>query len=74
MRVEQRGLAVVDVTHDGDDRRARLEQRLVVFVVVVAEQRLQLELGSWPGSTSSTSAPSASAMSSIISSASDCVR
>ena len=29
----------------GDDRRARLEQRLVVFLVVVAEQRLQLELG-----------------------------
>ena len=23
--VEQRGLAVVDVAHDGDDRRARLE-------------------------------------------------
>ena len=43
--VEQRGLAVVDVTHHGDDRRARLEQRLVVFLVVVAEQRLQLELG-----------------------------
>ena len=45
MRVEQRGLAVVDVTHDGDDRRARLEQRLVLLVVVVAEHRLQLELG-----------------------------
>ena len=45
MRVEQRGLAVVDVTHDGDDRRARLEQRLVLFLVVVAEHRLQLELG-----------------------------
>ena len=44
MRVEQRGLAVVDVAHDGDDRRARLEQRVVFFVVVVAEQRLQLEL------------------------------
>ena len=43
-RVEQRGLAVVDVTHDGDDRRARLLERVVVFVVV-AEQRLQLELG-----------------------------
>ena len=43
--VEQRGLAVVDVTHDGDDRRARLEQRLVLVVVVVAEHRLQLELG-----------------------------
>ncbi len=42
--VEQRGLAVVDVTHDGDDRRARLEQRLVVFVVVGGEQRDQLDL------------------------------
>ena len=45
MRVEQRGLAVVDVTHDGDDRRARLEQRLFVVFVVFAEHRLQLELG-----------------------------
>ena len=43
-RVEQGGLAVVDVTHDGDDRRARLLERVVVFVVV-AEQRLQLQLG-----------------------------
>ena len=42
--VEQRGLAVVDVTHHGDDRRARLEQRLVVFVVVVAEHREELDL------------------------------
>ena len=43
-RVEQGGLAVVDVAHDGDDRGARLGQR-VVFVVVVAEECLQLELG-----------------------------
>ena len=43
--VEQRGLAVVDVTHDGDDRRARLEQRLVLVFVVVSQHRLQLELG-----------------------------
>ena len=28
--VEQRGLAVVDVTHDGHDRRARLERRRIV--------------------------------------------
>ena len=42
--VEQRGLAVVDVAHHGDDRRARLEQRFVELVVV-AEHRLQLELG-----------------------------
>src|SRR5439155_693161 len=33
--VEQLRLAVVDVTHDRHDRRARLEERLVVFVVVV---------------------------------------
>ena len=42
--VEQRGLAVVDVTHDGDDGRARLEQRLVVLVVVGGEQRDQFDL------------------------------
>ena len=41
--VEQRGLAVVDVTQHGDDRRARLEQR-VVLVVVVAEHREELDL------------------------------
>ena len=72
-RVEQRGLAVVDVTHDGDDRRARLEQRLVVFSsssVSIASSSISC---SAPGSTMSTSAPSVSAMSSIISSASDTV-
>ena len=43
--VEQRGLAVVDVTHDRDDGRARFEQRVVVIVVIVAgEQREQLDL------------------------------
>ena len=42
--VEQRGLAVVDVAEHGDDRGARLQVG-VVFLVVVAEQRLQLELG-----------------------------
>ena len=40
--VEQRGLSVVDVTQHGDDRRARLEQR-VVFVVVVAEHCEELD-------------------------------
>ena len=39
--VEQRGLAVVDVTHDGDHRRTRL---LALVVVGVVEQRLQLDL------------------------------
>ena len=42
--VEQRGLAVVDVAEHGHDRRARLEVGAVVLVVV-AEERLQLELG-----------------------------
>ena len=36
---------MVDVAHHGDDRRTRLEERVVVILVVVAEQRLQLELG-----------------------------
>ena len=43
-RVEQRGLAVVDVAHHRDDRRAA-PARGVVFVVVVTEQCLELELG-----------------------------
>src|SRR5581483_7730834 len=44
--VEQLRLAVVDVAYDGDDRRPRFEQRLVVLVVVVERQQLlQLELG-----------------------------
>ncbi len=42
--VQQRRLAVVDVAHDGDDRRARLEQRLVFFLVVGGEERLELDL------------------------------
>ena len=42
-RVEQRGLAVVDVTHDGDDRRARhqvlgLVRRLGVEALVLLER------------------------------------
>ena len=36
--VEQQGLAVVDVAHDGDDRRARAQLRLVHFLVVVVEE------------------------------------
>ncbi len=39
--VEQRGLAVVDVTHHGDHRRTRL---LALVVVGVVEQLLQLDL------------------------------
>ncbi len=42
-RVEQRRLAVVDVTEHRDDRRARLEQR-VVFLVVFAQHREELDL------------------------------
>ena len=34
-RVEQLGLAVVDVTHDGDDRRAR--DQVVLVALVLAE-------------------------------------
>ena len=41
--VEERRLAVVDVTHHGDDRRRG--SRSAVVVVVLAEHRLQLELG-----------------------------
>ncbi len=41
--VEHGGLAVVDVAHDRDDRRARLQQLLVVVVAVV-EHRLELDL------------------------------
>jgi hypothetical protein len=41
--VEQGGLAVVDVTQHGHDGSARLEQR-VVLVVVVAEHRQELDL------------------------------
>ena len=52
-RVEQRRLAVVDVAHDRDDRRARLERllgvledlRLAVVVVGVLDRHLALELG-----------------------------
>ena len=52
-RVEQRRLAVVDVTHDRHDRRARLERllgvveglRLDVVVVGVLDRHLALELG-----------------------------
>ena len=35
--IEQRGLAVVDMAHDGDDRRARLQGRRI-FGAVAAEQ------------------------------------
>ena len=35
--VQQSGLAVVDVTHDGDHRRARLEIVLAAFVLAVGE-------------------------------------
>jgi hypothetical protein len=42
--VEQRGLAVVDVPHDGHDGRARLEQAVVLFLLILTEERLQLEL------------------------------
>ena len=36
--VEQQGLAVVDVAHDGHDRRPGTQLRLVLFLVVVVEE------------------------------------
>src|SRR5215217_2942939 len=36
-RVEQAGLAVVDVTHDGDHRRTTLQVRLVALVLAVGQ-------------------------------------
>ena len=36
--VEQQGLAVVDVAHDGDDRRSGPQLRLVLLLVVVVEE------------------------------------
>ena len=46
-RVEQRGLAVIDMAHDGDDRRARLAapRRLVVLA---AQADLDIGLGDAP--------------------------
>ena len=41
--VEQQRLAVVDVAHDGDDRRPDA-QRVLVLLLVVVEQREELEL------------------------------
>ena len=41
--VEQQRLAVVDVAHDGDDRRTQL-LGVGVVVVLVVEQGLELEL------------------------------
>ena len=41
-RVQQAGLAVVDVTHDGDDRRTELQIVLVALVLAVGEvERLE---------------------------------
>ena len=42
-RVEQRGLAVVDMAHDGDDRRARLER--LGLVLLAAQADLDIGLG-----------------------------
>ena len=43
--VEQRGLAVVDVAHDGDDRRARHEIAAVVGVGLGEQAVLDVGLG-----------------------------
>ena len=42
-RVEQRGLAVVDMAHDGDDRRARHEQ--IIRVLLATKADLDIRLG-----------------------------
>ena len=62
-RVEQRGLAVIDMAHDGDDRRARLERSgsssssaLSTFSTSPSVTRLSL----WPNSVTMSSAVSAS--------------
>ena len=72
--VEQQRLAVVDVAHDGDDRRAGPQVLLVLLLVVVVEEVGQQSASrSSPGSTRRTSAPSSAANSSIMSSVSDWV-
>ena len=40
--VEQRGLAVVDVTHDGDHRRARLQRHVLVLGTFVIEEGIRI--------------------------------
>ena len=73
--VEQLGLAVVDVAHDGDDRRAR---RGGVVVLVLVDRRRRAACCSStscssPGLTRRISAPTSAANSSIMSSVSDWV-
>ena len=54
-RVEQRGLAVVDVAHDGDDRRARLQVRLVVLArgltITSSTSESETRTTVWPNSS-----------------------
>ena len=74
--VEELGLAVVDVAHDGDDRRADRPGLvdLVIVLVVDVEQLLSSSTScSSPGSTRRISAPISAAKSSIMSSVSDWV-
>jgi hypothetical protein len=61
-RVEQRGLAVVDMAHDGDDGRARLQVRIHVGRALDAELDIALAdpLTRWPNSCTTSSAVSAS--------------
>ena len=68
--VEQRGLAVVDMAHDGDDRRARLQGRRIVGAFAVnrpsstSDSATRLTL--WPSSSAISCAVSASIMSLIV--------
>ena len=68
-RVEQRRLAVVDVAHDRDDRRARL-QRLLAHrhrsVVSMSTSDSLTRLMRWPNSSISSSAVSWSMVSVIV--------
>ena len=45
--VEQRRLAVIDVAHDGDDRRARLQRTLFVLLADEARLRRRLPTRAW---------------------------
>ena len=72
--VEQLGLAVVDVAHDGDDRcTVRPGLVLVVFVLGDVEHLAELDLLLLARVDERISAPTSAANSSIMSSDSDCV-
>ena len=71
--VEQQRLAVVDVAHDGDDRRPRPQQLLVLLVVVVEVLGLELGFLLLAGVDQADGGAISAANSSIMSSLSDMV-